>query len=215
MRKETDLETFAPLIGGLVAGAGATVFAAHFPIRPEALALGIGAVGMGIASQTRGVAQRAAIGFAAAGVSMFAVEVLRRLRPSWKPEALPQRQAAAGDLITRKELGEMLARSRNATVSAETKPVVETKPCERASNDNEPQPTSPRGAAPVIAPQHVPHFAAIYSLLTAEERVRVSSMMATASPSLLTKVQRDLLSMTPARAVDHLRRNVFPAGVVA
>ena len=204
------------MIGGLVAGAGATVFAAHFPIRPEALALGIGAVGMGIASQTRGVAQRAAIGFAAAGVSMFAVEVVRRLRPSWKPEPLPQRQAAAGDLITRKELGEMLARSGNATASAETTAVVDTTPRDRASNDNAPQPTTPRrSAAPVIAPQHVPHFAAIYSLLTAEERVRVSSMMATAPPSLLTKVQRDLLSMTPARAVDHLRRNVFPTGVVA
>jgi hypothetical protein len=66
-----------------------------------------------------------------------------------------------------------------------------------------------------IAPEHVPHFAAIYGLLTAEERVRVSAIMASAPPSLLAKVQRDLLSMTPARAVEHLRRNVFPAGVVA
>ncbi len=216
MRKENNLETFAPLIGGLVAGVGATAFAAHFPIRPEALALGIGAVGMGIASQTKGIAQRAALGFAAAGASMLAIEIVRRLRPKWQPEPLPQRQAASGDLITRKELAEILGRNNHAQ-PVDTKPVVEPLPA-RPSNDNAPARTAPRAApaAPVtIAPEHVPHFAAIYARLTAEERVRVSSLMASAQPSLLAKVQRDLLSMTPDRAVEHLRRNVFRAGVVA
>jgi hypothetical protein len=55
------------------------------------------------------------------------------------------------------------------------------------------------------------HFGAIYSLLTTEERVRVSSMMAGVSPAMLAKVQRELLTMTPERAVTHLRRNVFPS----
>ena len=79
-----DVEAFAPLLGGLVAGVGATVFAAHFPVRPEALAMGIGTVGLAVASQTTGILQRAALGFAAAGASMLAVEVVRRLKPNWR-----------------------------------------------------------------------------------------------------------------------------------
>jgi hypothetical protein len=112
MRNE-NIEAFAPLIGGLLAGVGATVFAAHFPIRPEALALGIGTVGMAIASQTKGIVQRAAIGFAAAGASMLAVEIVRRLRPNWRPEPLP-RQTAANEFITRKDLDGILTRNANS-----------------------------------------------------------------------------------------------------
>jgi hypothetical protein len=86
-----------------------------------------------------------------------------------------------------------------------------------ASNDN----GAPKTAAavtsgrPSLAPEQTAHFAAIYGLLTMEERVRVSAMIAGASPTLLATVQRDLLSMTPERAVAHLRRNVFPKGAAA
>jgi hypothetical protein len=87
----------------------------------------------------------------------------------------------------------------------------------RASNDN----ASSNAAPPTIpsstslSPEQSGHFAAIYGLLTAEERVRVSAMIAGVSPTLLARVQRDLLSMTPERAVAHLRRNVLPSGVAA
>jgi hypothetical protein len=144
-----DAEAFAPLIGGLVAGVGATVFAAHFPVRPEALAMGIGTVGLAIASQTKGIVQRAALGFAAAGASMLAVEVIRRLKPNWQPEQLPQRQAS-NDFITRKELDEILA--RNAGVPTERRDhldVVASKltPQERATLERL-RATAPR---PIVA----------------------------------------------------------------
>lgn len=86
-----------------------------------------------------------------------------------------------------------------------------------ASNDNAsstraPAVTTSRTSLP---PQQTAHLGAIYALLTAEERVRVSAMIATASPTLLATVQRELLSMTPERAVAHLRRSVFPSGAAA
>jgi hypothetical protein len=45
---------------------------------------------------------------------MLAVEVVRRLKPNWRPEPLPQQQASS-EFITRKELDAIL--SRNATPS--------------------------------------------------------------------------------------------------
>lgn len=93
-------------------------------------------------------------------------------------------------------------RARRTTGRAACRPpraAVEPVP---PSNDNarpSQAPTAPVASRAVvnIAPNRAAHFGAIYGLLTAEERVRISTLMATVSPTRLARVQRELLAMSP------------------
>lgn len=175
-----SVEVLAPLAGAVVGGLGCAFIAARLPIRREAVAVGAGVVGLLVASHTNGIANRVAIGVAAAGASMLAVEILRRIRPDWTLFSAPQRQAGANDVVTRKDLDEALARTADA-----------------ASSD------APKDEA-------VQHLDEVNAQLTSEERASLDKLRRTSPHPVVAEVERQLRAMSVGDAVRFLRLNILP-----
>lgn len=177
-------EAMAPIVGAIAGGIGCAFLAERLSIRREAIAVGAGVAGLLVASHTNGVANRVAVGVAAAGASMLAVEILRRLKPDWNLFAPPQRQAAAGDVITREDLNEALARAATATRSES--PPIQTQ--ERQDDQ----------------------LSRVASCLTADEREQLAKLRRTSPAAIVFEVERQLRSLSVEDAVHFLRLNILP-----
>jgi hypothetical protein len=157
-----------------------------------------------------------------AAVEAAHVERMREMKQSYEAH-IGEMQSAIHALLNelRRERGEPIREPASTSVAdTNVRPQVTAEESSRAvpSNDTAPPKTAsivPTPTRASIEPDQAAHFAAIYGLLTAEERKCVSALIAGASPTMLAAVQRDLLSMTPERAVTHLRRNFFPSGAAA
>lgn len=179
-----SFDAMAPIVGAIAGGIGCAFLAERLSIRREAIAVGAGVAGLLVASHTNGLANRVAVGVAAAGASMLAVEILRRLKPDWNLFAPPQRQAAPNDVITREDLDEALARAATATRS-ESPPIETTEPADE-------------------------HLGRVATRLTADEREKLAELRRTAPAPIVVEVERRLRSLSVEDAVRFLRLNVLP-----
>jgi hypothetical protein len=102
---DETVEVIAPAVGAVVGTLICELAAERFGIRRELMGFGALGAGLLVSARTQGIWRNGASGLIAAGASMVAVEILRRLvGPSLR------RQPAPSESITRKAVQEALAR---------------------------------------------------------------------------------------------------------
>ncbi len=99
--------------------------------------------------------------------------------------------------------------SANATIDAGMGSADEPATAAPIEETASPPVTTPDGVT--IPPDVVDHFGAIYALLDADERQRLSSVVAQLPKSQLAMAEAQLMQMDPQAAVDYLRTTLFPS----